>query len=232
MLTFLNPPVAAAYHILMPIIGFLNPLFGSTTLLVTIITFTCLIRLCLHPLAMAAVRGEHSRQALAPQVAELKKKHKKNPQHLQQELNKLYQESGTTMFTGCLPLLIQIPFFTVLYRLFTAPTIDAHPNNLLRGSLLGIPANQHLFTTPIAPATLLLFTTLLALLAAVTTLSIHHQPTQPGAKLLRLLPYGTVLFATILPAAGALYLLTTTTWTTLERIALRRRTATATQPPS
>jgi YidC/Oxa1 family membrane protein insertase len=40
--------------------------------------------------------------------------------------------------------------------------------------------------------------------------------------LLRLLPFGTVLAAGVLPLAAGLYLVTTTTWTFLERRYLRR----------
>ena len=237
MFAFLNVPVAGAYHLLVPVIHFLQPMFGPAALLVAIVLFTCLIRLCLHPLARAAVRGERARQALAPKVAELQKKHKKNPARLQRELTVLYQESGTSMFAGCLPMLAQAPFFTVLYRLFTTPTISNHPNELLNGTILGVPANQHLLNAGgLLTGTTALFAAVLALLAVIATITIRWQsrqpqPAQPGMGLMKLLPYGTALFAAILPIAGAIYVLTTTTWTTTERIALRRTpTPKAAQP--
>jgi YidC/Oxa1 family membrane protein insertase len=45
--------------------------------------------------------------------------------------------------------------------------------------------------------------------------------------LLRLLPYGTVIVAAFVPPAAGLYLLTSTTWTVVERAMLRRDTAPA-----
>jgi YidC/Oxa1 family membrane protein insertase len=48
-----------------------------------------------------------------------------------------------------------------------------------------------------------------------------------AARLLRLLPYGTVLAAAFVPLATGLYLATTTLWTVVERRALTRRSAAA-----
>jgi YidC/Oxa1 family membrane protein insertase len=41
-------------------------------------------------------------------------------------------------------------------------------------------------------------------------------------RVLRLLPYGTVAVAALVPLAAGLYLLTTTAWTAAERVLLRR----------
>ncbi|RBJ09756.1 hypothetical protein DRA43_04240 [Micromonospora provocatoris] len=41
-------------------------------------------------------------------------------------------------------------------------------------------------------------------------------------RLLPLLPYGTVLVALVVPLAAVLYLVTTTAWTALEQVVLRR----------
>jgi YidC/Oxa1 family membrane protein insertase len=49
----------------------------------------------------------------------------------------------------------------------------------------------------------------------------------PGGRLLRLLPYGTILIAAFLPLAASLYLLTTNAWTAAERAWLRRPSLTA-----
>lgn len=62
-------------------------------------------------------------------------------------------------------------------------------------------------------------------LAVVAWFSIRWQDRQrdlaaPGARFLRLLPYGTVAATTFVPLAASLYLLTTTTWTVVERAIL------------
>ena len=47
------------------------------------------------------------------------------------------------MFAGCLPVLVQWPFLTVLYLLFRSPVIGGQPNQLLTHDLLGAPLSSH-----------------------------------------------------------------------------------------
>jgi YidC/Oxa1 family membrane protein insertase len=145
--TFLNVPVAGAFHLIVPIIAVLHPLFGGVCVAVAVVLFTCAVRLLLLPVARAAVRGERARAVLGPQIVALRTRHKNDPQRLQQEVATLQQESGLSMFAGCLPMLAQAPFFTIMYRLFTSPTVAGHSNTLLAGNMLGVPLNQHLLTS-------------------------------------------------------------------------------------
>jgi YidC/Oxa1 family membrane protein insertase len=135
-------------------------------------------------------------------------------------MTNLQQESGTSLFACCLPVLLQLPFFMVMYRLFTTATIGGEPNSLLGATLLGTPLGAHgLAGSP-------LVFVIAAGLAVVAWFSVRMQPTPasdvPGGKLLRLLPYGTVLATLVVPQAAGIYLLTTTAWTVAERALLRR----------
>ncbi|HEY3608822.1 MAG TPA: membrane protein insertase YidC [Pseudonocardiaceae bacterium] len=227
MFTFLNVPVAGAFHLIVPIIAVLHPLFGGVCVAVAVVLFTCAVRLLLLPLARAAVRGERARAVLAPRIATLRARHKNDPQRLQREVATLQQESGLSMFAGCLPMLAQAPFFTIMYRLFTSPTVAGHPNTLLAGSMFGVPLNQHLLATMHGPAGFV-FLVLLAALGVVATLSMRWQAATvtvdppPGARLMRYLAYFPLLVAAILPLVGGIYLLTSTTWTVVERKLLHR----------
>lgn len=235
MFSFLNVPVAGAYHLVLALSNLLTPLLGAGSTVAAIVGFTVLVRLLLHPLSRAAVRGERARAALAPQINALREKHKRNPQRLNEELVKLQRESGTSMFAGCLPVLLQAPFLSVMYRLFESTTINGKPNELLSHSLFGATLNQHWLpvmqgAVPFAP-TGVVFLALFALLACVATYSVRWQaaritPTpdtpMPSGRLLRFLPYGTILFAAFLPLAAGIYLVTTNTWTAAERAWLCR----------
>ncbi len=134
-------------------------------------------------------------------------------------MTKLQQESGTSLFVGCLPMLLQLPFFTVMYRLFTTATIGGEPNSLLGATLLGTPLGAHgLAGSP-------LVFVIAAGLAAVAWFTVRRQPAAvdaPGGKVVRLLPYGTVLATLVVPQAAGIYLLTTTAWSAAERALLRR----------
>lgn len=188
-----------------------------------IVLFTVAVRLLLHPLARSAAKGDRVRARLAPQLAALGRKHKDRPEKLREATAELYRAEGASPFAGCLPMLAQLPFFTVMYRLFTTP------NDLLGATLFGVPLGLHP-TGAGRPAELLVFAAVFALLAALGWLGFRRarravtDPAAPGAAFAPYLSYGTVLFALVLPLAGALYLLTTTAWTLAERAWLQRGT--------
>jgi YidC/Oxa1 family membrane protein insertase len=217
MFGFLDVPVAGAFHLIDPLVSLFAAFGGGVAVLLAVVLFTCLVRLLLHPLARAAARGERARALLAPRIAELRKKYRDQPARLRAEVVALQQESGVSAFAGCLPLLIQAPFFTIMYRLANSPVVHGRPNVLLTASLLGVHTGQHPLAAGLPGVVLLL------LLAGVGTLSFRWQPVT--ARYLRLLAYLPVLFATFLPLVGGVYLLTSTAWTTVERRVLVPRPA-------
>ncbi|MCS7476151.1 YidC/Oxa1 family membrane protein insertase [Umezawaea endophytica] len=205
-----------------------SALAGFVAPAAAIVLFTILIRLLTHPLTRSAVRAEKARNALAPEVRKLQEKHGKDVVKLQEATMKLYQDSGTSMFAGFLPMFAQIPFFMVVYRLVTTP------NPLLDSTFLGAPLGTGWLTgfghTPV-------FLGLFAALALVALGSVRWSammaerngvPQTPLTRVLRYLPFGTVLMAAVLPLAAGIYLLTTTTWTLIERAWLHRAAA---RPP-
>ncbi|MDX3193155.1 membrane protein insertase YidC [Streptomyces sp. MN03-5084-2B] len=213
MFGFLDVPVEGAYHLI-------HVLTGPLSTALAIVVFTLGVRLLLHPLARSAARGERARTALLPEIRALQEKHGRDRERLAAEMTKLQQESGTSLFVGCLPMLLQLPFFMVMYRLFTTATIGGEPNSLLGATLLGTPLGAH----GLAGGPLVFV--IAAGLAVVAWFSVRLQPVPenpvPGGKLLRLLPYGTVLAMIVVPQAAGIYLLTTTAWTVAERALLRR----------
>jgi YidC/Oxa1 family membrane protein insertase len=230
MLGFLSAPMGVAYHLLFALAGLLAPLPGGLATAVAIVLFTVVVRLLLSPLSFAALRGQAGLAALQPRVADLRARYARQPDRLQRELAALYQAEGGTLLAGCLPLLIQLPFFSVLYRLFLSKTVAGHRNALLARSLLGAPLGSHWLTgAGLASLHGLVFLGLLALLALACfavarisrTVSQQAAPTAAAtgvAGLLgRVLPYVTMIIAAFVPLAAGLYLLTTTSWTAAER---------------
>lgn len=84
----------------------------------TIITFTAIIRVCLLPLTIKQTRSQVKMQEIQPKVKELQTKYKNDPQKLQQETMKLYKENNASPFSGCLPLLIQLPIIWAMFAMF------------------------------------------------------------------------------------------------------------------
>lgn len=86
----------------------------------TIIVFTVLVRIVLLPLNAISIKSTTKMQSIQPQVQALQKKYPgrdaESRQLLSQETNKLYKEAGVNPYTGCLPLLIQLPVMYALYQ--------------------------------------------------------------------------------------------------------------------
>ncbi len=143
---------------------------------IAIIALTILIRVLLAPLQQFQLvtqrRSMTEQRKLAPQVAELRKKFRKDPQKLNAEMMKLYQEHGVNPLgglVGCLPLIVQLPILTALYYVFQSHARNAHtPAHFLWLQNLNTNPNQHLLIhgLPIPDLAYLVF----PLLAAVTTL--------------------------------------------------------------
>lgn len=81
----------------------------------SIIALTATVRGILHPLSKKQMESTKKMQELNPQLEKLKAKFKDEPKKLQQEQLKLYQQAGINPAAGCLPLIIQIPFFIALF---------------------------------------------------------------------------------------------------------------------
>jgi YidC/Oxa1 family membrane protein insertase len=136
----------------------------------------------------------------------------------------LQAESGS-VFAGCLPMLAQLPFFWVMYSLFSTAVVAGQSNQLLTGTLFGAPLGLHwpLFASTPAYLALAVLLAVVAYFSARRQARLVEQPsTALSARLIRLMPYGTLVTAAFIPLAAGLYLLTTTTWTVVERAILHR----------
>ena len=237
MFTLLGVAVGAAYHVVSAFAQALAPLPGGLAAAAAIVVFTLAVRLLLLPLSYYAIRGQASQARLAPQVQALRQRHAGHPERLQRELAALYQREGTGVFAGFLPLLLQLPFLSVVYALFRSGTIGGRPNSLLSHDLLGAPLGSHWLSGP-GPLSAqgAVFLGLFALLAVAAWLAARVarkiaaqqapvQPALPGAAgwLARALPYTTLVIAAVMPLAAGLYLLTTTAWAAAERAMLAPR---------
>lgn len=87
---------------------------------VAIILVTILIKLCFWPVTQKGMKSMKNMQKLQPKMAKLREKYKDNPQQLNQEMMAMYKTYKVNPIGGCLPMLIQIPFFFALYRVLMA----------------------------------------------------------------------------------------------------------------
>lgn len=163
--------------------------YGLAILLLTIIVRTLIL-----PLTLKQYRSSKAMQKLQPQMAEIKKKYKDNPQKQQEETMKLFQTHGVNPLAGCLPLIVQMPIFIALYNaIYWNKDIRTHE---FLGLMLGEPSPWYF----------------LPLLAAATTFiqskMMQKQQTQamPGmSMILTIFPVLIFVMSMSFPAALPLY---------------------------
>ncbi len=81
----------------------------------SIIALTVVVRTLLFPLTFRQVRSMRRMQELKPEMDGIRNEHKDDPRKQQEALMKLYGERCVNPLGGCLPLIVQLPIFIVLY---------------------------------------------------------------------------------------------------------------------
>ncbi|MFD8227540.1 YidC/Oxa1 family membrane protein insertase [Streptomyces massasporeus] len=222
----------------------LQPLFGASAAAAAIVLFTALVRLLVHPLSRAAARGQKARTALQPKIAELRKKHGKNPERLQKAVLELHAEEKVSPLAGCLPGMLQIPAFFLLYHLFSSDTIGGEANGLLGHQLFAAPLGER-WTDALQGGVLggagLVYAGLFVIVGCVAAfsyrLSKRMTAANPAAqvgdaeqlpglgavtKVMPFMSFFTLVTVAVVPLAAALYVVTSTTWSVVERAVLCR----------
>jgi len=106
------------YFIVKPLffaIDYFFKISGNFGIAIVLITFC--IRLAFFPLANYSFRSMAKMKVLQPEMTRLKELHKEDKVKLQQEMMALYKKEKINPLSGCLPILIQIPFFFAIYKM-------------------------------------------------------------------------------------------------------------------
>jgi YidC/Oxa1 family membrane protein insertase len=80
-----------------------------------IVALVVLLKIAFYWLNASAYRSMAKMKAVAPKVTELRERYKDKPQQMQQEMMRIYREEKVNPLGGCLPILVQMPFFIALY---------------------------------------------------------------------------------------------------------------------
>jgi YidC/Oxa1 family membrane protein insertase len=89
-----------------------------------IVVVTIVINMALFPLKLSNMKSMRKMQALKPQVDAINAKYKNikmtdpRKQDQNQEVMDLYKKYGVNPMGGCVPMLLQIPFFFAFYKVF------------------------------------------------------------------------------------------------------------------
>ena len=81
----------------------------------SIVALVVLLKIAFYWLNAAAYRSMAKMKAINPKVMEMRERLKDKPQQMQQEMMRIYREEKVNPLGGCLPIMVQIPFFIALY---------------------------------------------------------------------------------------------------------------------
>jgi len=103
-------PIAMPMHW---ILDWINSFIGNWGW--TIILFTILIKLVFFKLSETSYKSMANMRKLGPRIQALKDRYGDDKQRMQQAMMEMYKKEKINPLGGCLPMLVQIPFFIALY---------------------------------------------------------------------------------------------------------------------
>ncbi len=102
--------------LIIPIFKFLENYISNYGIIIMILVL--IVKLILSPLSYKSYLGMAKMKLLKPEQDLLKEKYGDDMTKIQQEQMKLYQEAGVNPFSGCIPLLLQMPILFAMFYFF------------------------------------------------------------------------------------------------------------------
>ncbi len=189
-----------------------------------IIMFTIAIKVVLLPLTMKQVKAMRTMQEVQPLVQDIQKKHKSNPQKSQQLIMELYKKHNANPFSGCWPILVQMPILFALFRalrVFFDPELAPEYVNLAHASFLWVPNLG--MPDPYFLPVMVALGTFLQQKVTMSAATLEQNPSQK--MLLYFMPLFIGWISRTFPAALALYWLMYSVVGVFEQLLLKRSAA-------
>ena len=115
---FINAFNTLLYQPLFNALIFLYQVIPGQDFGIAIIVLTILIKIIFYPLTTKAIKSQRALAELQPKIQEIQQKFKENKEKQAKEMIALYQREKINPFSGCLPLLIQLPILIALFQVF------------------------------------------------------------------------------------------------------------------
>ncbi|WP_441251230.1 membrane protein insertase YidC [Kitasatospora sp. McL0602] len=150
--SFLNPLYTAVSWIIVQFHSLYSHVFdpnGGWAWGLAIASMVVVIRICLIPLFVKQIKSTRAMQAIQPKMKAIQERYKNDKQRQSEEMMKLYKEAGTNPFSSCLPILVQMPFFTALYGVLSS-VANNKPIGVIKGDLLASAQQAHIFGAPLS----------------------------------------------------------------------------------
>ena len=162
----------------------------------SIVALVVLLKIAFYWLNAKAYSSMAKMKAINPRIMEMRERLKDKPQQMQQEMMQIYREEKVNPLGGCLPILVQMPFFIALYWVLLS-TVEMR-NAPWLGWVTDLSAKDPYFILPL-------------LMTGTTMLQTWLNPTPPDpvqARMMWIMPLAFSVMFFFFPAGLVLYWLT------------------------
>ncbi len=177
--------------VVIPVFTFLGKFISSYGLIIFLLTL--FIKLIIFPFTFKSYKSQAKMRVLAPEIKEINEKYPDQADALkrQQETMALYSRAGASPFSGCLPMLFQMPVLIAMFSFFPS-AIELRGQSFLWAHDLSAPDTIFTlpFTIPFYGNHVSLFCLLMTIVNIVyMKVSMQSQPTSQGMPGMKAMMY-------------------------------------------
>ncbi len=210
------------------VIEFLYKIFGNFGL--AILGMTVIVKLALFPMANKSYSAIAKLKKIQPKIEAIREKYKDDKLALNREIMEFYKREKINPAAGCLPILIQIPVFFALYKVFYVTLDMRHapffgwikdlsapdPTTIL--NLFGLLPFEISSSFSLGIWPILMGATM------VIQQKLSPPPADPTqAKILKFMPYGLTIVLAAFPAGLVIYWTWSNSLSILQQIYINRK---------
>jgi YidC/Oxa1 family membrane protein insertase len=178
---------------------------------IAIILLTIVVKILLFYPSLKSAMSMEEMKKIQPQIMTLREKFKKDPSKMNTEMMKLYKEHKVNPVGGCLPMLLQFPFFIALYNVLSV-SIELRQAPFISFWIKDLSAHDPYYILPV-------------LMGASMILTMKMTAVMPDPKQAKMMMYMNVAFIFLfawLPAGLLLYIVLSNLLSIVQQLYVRR----------
>lgn len=194
-----------------------------------ILIMTVLIKMALSPLTFKSYQSQAKMRVLKPEMDEIKEKYEGDQSKISQATMALYRRTGVNPMSGCLPMVVQMPFLLAMFYFFPS-AIELRGESFLWANDLSTYDDLIQFPFSILGSSHLSLFTLLFSLSSLGTawvnLKTQGNNMQAGMEFMKYLPF---IFPVVMlfifnsfPAGLTYYYFLSTTFTLVQQLVIKQ----------
>ncbi len=178
---------------------------------IAIILLTIVVRILLFYPSLKSATAMEEMKKIQPQLMAIREKYKKDPARVNQEMMKLYKEHKVNPLGGCLPMLLQLPFFVALYNVLSV-SIELRQSPFISFWIKDLSVYDPFYILPVLMGVSMIFT--------MKMTSTTADPQQ--AKIMMFMNIAFIFLFAWLPAGLLLYITLSNVLSIVQQLYVRR----------